>query len=150
MPNTLAHPPSEIAQWCLVQLGLGTNPENGGSWPIFSDNEPDRPDNCITVFDTTGIDDGRVMHGEIQEHFGLQVRVRSATKTVGWTKADAIRKIMAETALLEEVAVPDESARYVVHAFYRVAPLIRLPNRPTERRHVHVFNLLTTIRQTAS
>ena len=93
MPGTLTHSPADILARILVELELGVTPEANSltRWQIFIGNEPDLPDEVITIYDTAGSDEGRVMaDGERQEHHGIQARVRSRTHQGGWER---IRRI---------------------------------------------------------
>jgi len=44
--------------------------------PVFITDMPDSPDNLVTVYDTVGTRDGRVLTGESIEHPGWQIRLR--------------------------------------------------------------------------
>ena len=156
MPNTLEHSPARILAWLLIQLGLGTDPDDDGLWPVFYSREPDRPDNCITVYTTRGTDDGRTMiDGKIQNHEGFQVRVRGSTDEVAYRKIDAIQTTLAQASTYQEtVHVYGDGedtglqSSYSVHAITRIGdPLFIGSDTPTSKRVVYTLNATTVIDQ---
>src|SRR5215831_15796670 len=93
----LEHSPAEIFRQLLIDLQLGAEPDvsNGKDWPVYTGQEPDAPDECITVYDTTWRVDGRAMHnGETFWHYGVQLRARSRTQYGGWTKTRTIQETL--------------------------------------------------------
>lgn len=75
-----------------IDAGLGVLGGAAGDWPWFLGGEPETPDNCVTVYDTDGKDDGRAMvTGDVVGPNGVQVRVRSVNYPTGWTRANLIR-----------------------------------------------------------
>ena len=97
MSGALTHSPAEIVRNLLVNMGAGTLPAAGGSWPISCDQRLDTPDNAITINDTDGRKDGRSMPtGEVFEHPGIQIEVRSGVRGTGFTKAKAIATLLDE------------------------------------------------------
>jgi hypothetical protein len=83
-------------QALIIQLGLGTVPPGdftvgNSDWPVYATNEPDYPDNCLTVLDGPDQFDARIMAtGEEQIHQGFSVRIRSTDHQTGWQKAKAV------------------------------------------------------------
>lgn len=95
--RTLTHSPADVVRWLLVRLALGTDYRNASTWPVYAAAEPPAPDNVITVYDTAGTDDGSEMiGGELQGHYGFQVRVRALDHPTGWNKINTIRATLAE------------------------------------------------------
>lgn len=143
----LTHSPADVVRWLLVALGLGTDPEGGDSWPVFAAGEPDSPDNCITVFDTVGTDDGRVMvTGEAVRHPGIQVRVRAKNHATGWAKADAIRTALAQSVYLEAVAVGGN--HYLLHSASKIGNVLALGKEsPVSKRSIFTLNCQVSVKQ---
>lgn len=84
--------PADVLQHYLVARSLATLGGAGGTWPAFSNGEPSSPDNCITVYDTDGVDNGRPMiDGGDAGPEGIQIRVRGTTHAIGWAKVNAIK-----------------------------------------------------------
>ncbi len=149
MANTLSHSPADIIRWALIGLSLGSDPSQATAWPIYQDKEPSSPDNCMTLYDTEGHDDGRTMtEGEIQTHYGFQVRIRATSATVGWVKADAVRKAMAESIRNTQVSVGANT--YNVQVISHIGNVLRLGDEsPTSNRKLLTINAATVITQLA-
>lgn len=87
----LEHSPADIVRYALVDMGEGSAPLNAADWPISVGYEPDSPDSCVTLYDTTGTPDGRSqVDGEVFEHPGVQLRVRASGHQVCWTKMNEL------------------------------------------------------------
>ena len=145
MSGALDHVPSKIIRQLLFDLGHGTDPDDDADWPIRYSFEPDEPANHITLFDTEPRQFGRSQpDGITQEHYGLQVRVRSETKQVGWRKAQDIAKSFDEDVLRDEVILGDYT--YVVQSTNRQGGVRDLGvEAGTSRRRVHTMDILTDI-----
>lgn len=145
------HPPSQIVSRLLISLGLGSLPttEPGGvEWPAYFSREPTAPDNCITVYDTDGQDDGRSMiNGETFSHYGFQIRVRATTYSIGWVKADTIATFLVEDVYLDTVTI--EGVTYTVQCIARVSDVIKLGKEsPTSKRELFTINALLSLNET--
>lgn len=144
------HSPADICRRLLIGLGQLTDPlpwETGVglAWPGFVSAEPNVPDNCVTLKDTQGSDDGRVMtDGEPQDHFGFQVRVRGTDHAAAWAKADAIRTALAMSVDNRTVSI--DASTYTVHAIARIGQAINLgKDTPTSRRSLFTINAVVAI-----
>lgn len=144
MSGTLTHSPAVILARLLIGQGLGTAPDGTDtSWQVFETSEPDRPDECLTVFDTAGRDHGRTSpDGLRHEHEGVQVRVRSRTHDAGWAKAQAVA--LALDAVNHAVASVGASS-YTVVAAVRTAPVLSLGADPASRRRLFTVNALLAL-----
>lgn len=148
MPGVLNHSPADILSTVLVALSLGTDPTLGGAWPVFVAHEPNEPDNCITVFNSVGRTAGRTMFdGEVQEHHGFQVRIRSRDHLVGYTQARLIATTM-DTTLYDNMAAVGASS-YLVHSTSRNGDVIALGKEPNSKRELFVINAVASLRQLA-
>ena len=145
MPGALTHSPADVVSRLLVDLGVGTDPADGSAWPIFAAGEPSLPDNVITVFDTVGRQQGRThFDGETQEHHGIQIRVRSSTHLVGFTKARAIA-VVIDGQYQSQVVIGAIS--YVVHAITRSGDVNILGKEvPATKRNLFTINALVSLR----
>lgn len=155
MPGTLTHSPARVVRQMLVDLGLGvagdydqTGRYTGGDWPVFAASEPDLPDECLTVYDTTPIDDGSIMiDGERQEHQGVQIRVRAREHDAGWLKARAVAVALDESVYDETVTI--DGTTYLVMSANRQGGIAVLGKEPTSRRNLFTLNALVTMYQTS-
>lgn len=148
MPGALAHSPAQVLARCLVELALGTDPLAEGLWPIGAAAEPSTPDNCVTVYDTSGFDHGRDhVTGQRQEHHGVQLRVRAATHKIGWAKARALAVALDEAVYQETPTI--DNIRYLIHAVTRTSDVLTLGKEPASQRRLFTINAKLTLRTDA-
>lgn len=142
----LLHSPADILRWLLVQLGLGTDPGNAGSWPVYCSSEPHAPDNCITTYDTEQRGDGRSqISGEMFQHYGVQIRIRSVDHPTGYVKANALANALDQSVYQEVVTV--SGTRYLIHAVSRSSAVLPLGKEvPASKRSLFTINLLVSLR----
>lgn len=143
----LSHDPADIIRYLLIDLGSGTLPTDNGAWPVYTANEPDLPDNCITTFNTTGSVQGRLqMNGLFVEKPGVQVRVRGISHQIGFAKGKTI-EFKLDTEVYRDV-VNIGANQYLVHAVTRSANLIFAGKDATSsKRFIFTLNLLVNLSQ---
>lgn len=146
MANTLLHSPADIVRRVLIALGLGVDPPST-PWPIYCDSEPGAPDNCLTLYDTTGKSDGRAMKGgELFTHYGIQVRIRAVDHPTGYLKADAIRCDMARTIYDRGVTIAGTA--YLLHCLARISEVLILGTETgVSKRHLFTINALASLKK---
>jgi hypothetical protein len=149
------HSPAQIVRRLLIGLGLGSDVDAGGQpegeWPVYDNDEPDRPDNTVTLFDYDGPDEGSTQpDGEMQGLDALQIRVRCKTKIAGWRKAYEIKQAIEKSPLVGgqayNVNVGIETTWYKIHCFSRISNVIPLGKEtPTSTRKIFVVNCLVDV-----
>ncbi len=150
----MTNSPAEVIQWLLIALGQGTIPTDAGAWPCHATNEPSQPDDCLTVYDTTGQSDGRSMiDGALWQHFGFQVRVRSKDHRLGWVKADAIRDALSLSTYHRSVSIPGDSggptATYHVWSVNKIGVILPLgTDQGRSKRSLFTLNAIAALRPT--
>ncbi len=149
----LDHNQSQITRQLLIDRSAAVNgvgqyvagTYNGDPWPVFATNEPDVPDNCVTVYDTQGTDDIRSSVDGIQEyHPGVQVRVRALDVNVGKRRAELIR------AMLEQVygaRVVVDTAHYEVHNYAKIGRVLTIGTEQGTKRIIFTVNATLAVRQ---
>lgn len=146
------HTPAQVLQQLLIDFGFGFDgtPVPPPPWSCYATNEPDTPDDCITVYDTVGRTFGREnIIGDILEHYGLQFKVRSSTYDVGWLKARALSQLLDEAVRLNTVNV--DSATYLVFSVNRTGPILPLgKDVPGSKRNLFTVNATAAIRSVAT
>jgi hypothetical protein len=146
MPNYLVNSPADVVRKLLIDLALCTSPALSQPWPVFAANEPDTPDNCVTVYDSPDSwSDGRDMNsGEPMVQHSVQVRVRSVDHPTGWTKADLIRRTLAEGVYLRQVLISPKA--YLMQCLTRFSAVMALgAESPTSKRRIFVINMAATL-----
>lgn len=142
----MARSHTEVLQQLLADLSLASVPDDGAAWPVYVGREPDKPDNCLTLYATEGIDHGRIMKtGETTGPEGFQVRVRATDYRTGRAKADAIKLAFERTVY--DTAVSLDSETYFVLAVTRIGDVLELGrDSPTSQRQVFTLNALVYVR----
>jgi hypothetical protein len=80
-----------VLEW-LISKNHATRYNAQKQWPIWLGQMPTEPDNTLTVYDTMGVKDGRLMPtGTTLIHPGIQVRCRNSDYNLGWNKLEEIR-----------------------------------------------------------
>lgn len=143
----LQHSPSDILRYGLIAASGGTLPSAEGNWPIGVGIEPDMPDNCITVTDTSGKFQGRIMvTGRMVEFPGMQIRVRGANRDVAFTRATLIENIL--DTILKRTNVTIASSVYQIVSFTRSSQTLDLGKAvPQSQRHLFTLNGLMSLHQ---
>ena len=148
MANTLPHSQADIVAQLLIRDAVGVDPDVSplGAWPVYVGGEPNTPDNCLTVYDTVGTDDGSFMvNGELFSHEGVQIRIRAKDHRTGWTKADSIQIHLAKEVLDDAVTV--SGTTYLIHNFSRISRVLVLgKDAPTSKRSLFTLNALVSVR----
>lgn len=147
MSGLLTHSVNDVIRRLLVNDGQGTLPSAAGSWPIGVE-RPDSPDDCVTVTETTGRRDGRTMtDGEVIEHPGIQVEVRSADHNTGFLKAKQIATYCDEQ--VRNSGVTFEGKHYNIVNVSRVGVVMSIGREsPESARELFTFNAMVTLVQT--
>jgi len=142
------HSPADVLRWLLIDLGVLGMPPAAGAWPGHCNFEPSVPDECVTLYDTVGNDDGREMNsGKLYNHPGVQVRVRSKSIPSGHSKASQIRTALAESINVSRISI--DGVTYLVQAVTRIGQVIPI-GRETQTstgRFVHTVNATLSLRK---
>lgn len=142
----LIHSPAEILTELLIALNEGTDPSLSQTWPVYVSNEPDLPDSVITIFDTVGKDNGRIMSdGYLVTQHGVQIRIRASDHPDGYEKASTLRSFLSG---IYQRSVSIDSNSYTVHALSGIGQVLTIGKEyPTSRRNVYTLNGLIEIRR---
>lgn len=138
MSGALSHPPARIIRNMLADLGYGTHWDAAGSWPLYFNQLPDSPDNCIAIHDTEGVRHGRDMAaGSVVEHYGIQILVRGSDPTEAYAKANDIAIALDAVS---DIQVTVSESVYNVHSVLR-SPVLRIgPEASAIRRYLYSIN----------
>ena len=145
MSGPLNHSPADIVRHLLKNEGYGTLPEEREDWPLNISMEPDKPDNCITLYDTQGRDFGfTAPDRERQVMEGIQIKVRAIDHPTGFTKANALA--IAIDRISEEVLMID-ATQYIIHRIRRTSDVLVLgQEKPQSNRHLFTINAVVSLR----
>jgi hypothetical protein len=154
MESSIPHGPANVLRWLLIDLGVGTDPDDEDDpqdrvWPVHNDSEPDNPDNCITVYQTEGQQDGQDPHsGSLWHHIGWQVRIRSKTREIGTRKANDILTAICGTywrTITITSTVGTLSEDYRVETVTPSGLPLYIGQEQGSNRHLHTINGFATI-----
>lgn len=144
------HTPAQVVRMLLLNYVLGTEPEDELDWPIFFDHMPDGPDEAICVYHTQGRMQGRIhITGENIEQYGIQIKVRAATRSVARRRMELIMEAMDLQVLRDYVELDDDG--YTVQSMNRTSSL--LPDgydTPSSQRRSFTTNYTASITPTAT
>lgn len=147
MAGKLNNLPSEIVAKLLVLKTWATSTRLNQAWPAYSEDEPDKPDNLLTVYAQGSNSGGRIMvSGQQEEEYTFQVRIRSQTPAIGWQKANQIADGFDKDVL--DVAVTLGVNQYLVHCISRRGGIISLGKEyPSTLRSLFTLNAQLSVRQ---
>jgi hypothetical protein len=141
MSLPLLHSPADIIRSLLV-----TN--LGEVWSVYVDSEPNTPDSVITIYDTSPRPDGRSMiDGEVWQHYGIQLRIRSLDHPTGYVKATLVHDTLAEQVKKASVTLTGS-----VYLVWSVSPkgVIRMgKDKPSTKRSLFTVNALCCVTRTS-
>jgi len=136
------HSPADILLRYLLDAGIASS---ASLWEGFVGFQPDLPDDVISIYDTTSIQDGRLMSGETINHPGFQVRVRSNSRILAYRK---VSDISSSFDAVLRTAVEMEGSNYTLQSIRQGAPIpLGLEQDRTPARHLFVLNGSVTVKQ---
>ena len=142
-------PASIIAYYIINTLAKMSGPSDGLTWPLYDSNLPDGPQvetDAGAIYDTSGVLDNRYMSGEVSQHFGFQLRIRSRDKNVGYTKIEDVSSALDDVKL---ATFSIGSLDYSIQNISRSSTIVSLGVEPGTKRRFHfTVNYLLTIRET--
>ena len=144
--GTLVDSPARVLAKLLVDLGHVVD-STTVAWSVFVNDEPDKPDNAVTIYDTAGrlSSTGRVMStGYRPGARGILVRVRSALPAAGWTRANRIAAALDEEVEWETVNVG--GTLYTVCAVTRTTDLVSIGDESGTQRKLFTINAVMTLK----
>jgi hypothetical protein len=141
--------PVKVVVQYLVDEGLFSDPVSKSDWPVYAGFLPDDDkvkDDAAGVFETTPVIDSEPMMGGIDLHYGVQMRVRSLTRTSGRVKAENALQVMTRV-LNATVAVGSDT--FTIACFKASSGIISLGKEPEGKgRFNHTLNFLLAITET--
>lgn len=139
---------STAAQVLYVLLLENNLLEAAGDFQGFIGYLPDLPDNAITLYDTEGIQDGRIQSsGERIDHPGVQVTLRGTNYPAVSQHANQIASFLDAQKRIS-IAV-DSNDTYILHNVKRTGTLnyLGVETQGSKRRHIFTLNMVVTLKQ---
>lgn len=150
MSGPLNHSPADIIRYLLIKRGLGIFPINASdTWPVYAALVPDLPDKVITITDSSPQLDGRLMvDGEVQQHDGFQIAIRTANHNDGFRKANDIYVSITEDVQYAGVTIGTDT--YKIYSISIASGIIALgKNPPVSKRNLFTINAIAALKQTS-
>ena len=146
--DTLQESPASIlAAYIINTLADMTSPSEENDWPLYISAMPSGNNvksDCGAIYDTTGWKDGRLMAGQVIQHYGIQLKVRSKVYQTGWTK---LENIASDLDKINGVLITVDSRDYSIETVVRTGPVGFMGQEEgTRRRFLFTVNLQVTIR----
>jgi len=139
---------SILAAYIINNLSLMTDPSDGNDWPLYISSMPDGDNietNCGAIYDTAGVLDGKLSSGEVIQHPGIQLRIRSDDYETGYAKIEAIALALDDVSW-DTIVVGGNT--YLLQNISRTTSVVPLGSeRGYKRRFVFTVNFLITIRK---
>jgi len=150
--DVLLHTPSIIlADYIIGTLSDMGRHSSGDDWPLFVSYLPEGdtvPVDCGAIYDTAGILDGRTGQGEVIQHYGFMIHIRSSVYDVGWKKAEEIADDLSECS---NNLITVDSTEYLICNVTRTSPVTYLGlDKDTERVFLFSVNFITTLKKIES
>lgn len=126
--------------------GTPTTPNLTSGWPIYVGHLPDKPDNAICIYDTSGVADGRDMRSEETiTHPGWQVRVRATDYGAAQAKMKEVQKFLDT---IRRTAVTIDGDDYRLEAVRQTGtPLALGQEQKAQRRDTITLNGTLTMKE---
>lgn len=131
----------------LKDVGLASsNPSL--DWFVTAGTVPQQGrDNLLTVFDTFGVIHGKTADdGEVVQHHGVQVRIRSADYETGAAKAWSLINYLSGLKNVTTTIVYGTTAKqYTIHSFGLTSGPAKIAEEEVNQRQIFTFNGLVAI-----
>jgi hypothetical protein len=145
LESLLLHSPADILRYLMIDLELGTLPEDEDTWPIFCSSQPNLPDDHVTSIDTQGRENGRIMFsGEYEEYHGVQVRVQAKNHSTGYAKLRRIALTLDQGVRNKYVSI--SPALYLIDSVHRTSLIVADgKDVPKSKRSLFTLNVLVRL-----
>lgn len=143
--------PTEILYTWLLANGHFTNPNVGGTWPVYRDALPDGPnvaDNAAALYDTAGVIQAKDMIGVVNQRYGIQIKLRCRPNVDGYAKVESVLSALDS---ITDASVTVGSDTYELCNISRAGGMACLGKETgtTKGRLLYTANVLLTIKQTS-
>ena len=146
--DTLLVSPAVILAEYIRDQETMSDPGDNTDWPLYISYMPDSVDidsDCGAIYDTTPIKDGRLMIGPVIQHYGIQIKIRSISHSIGWLKAE---NIITNLDAINYTLITIDGEEYQMNAVKRIGHIIPLGiELGTKDRQLFTVNFLVTLKR---
>lgn len=138
----MSMPSSILWEYLIETAGLFSNPANGTAWPLYDGNLPDgnaTPNVAAALFNTSGLLEGKDMHSNLDQRYGIQVALRCFSESDGYDKAKEVQNSVKDIHNEDISIVSGETWRILnVH---QTSPIVKI-GIDEKGRTLHTINFL--------
>jgi hypothetical protein len=127
---------------------IGPDGSSWDAWPVYVNDLPDEPGNCIGVFDTVGTQDSRTMRGNTQDRPGVQIRVRGTGHQVAYVRAYLLESLV--DTIQRTLVSMDSGNTYQIDVFSRSGPIVRMGPDDEGRANFSINGRLVCVAATST
>ena len=139
---------SIVATYIIDTLSLMTSPSDTDDWPLYISSMPDGDaveTNCGAAYDMAGKLDGKLSSGEVVQHPGFSLTIRSDDYETGYSKIEEIALALDD---MDKVSVNMDGTTYQIQNMSRHTTISPLDTQKgTKRRFLFVVSFLVTVKE---
>jgi len=143
---SISNSPSLIIRNYLIAQSIFTLPSSNSTWPLYSSSLPDGVNvegNAVSIFDETPQIDGRVMDGEVNQHYRISIQLRALDYEIGFLK---LKSALTNLSNVQKVTVVIDANSYYFWAATKFSGVLNLGiESGTKRRYKFELNFLVTL-----
>lgn len=141
--------PAMILKKWFIDQGIGVAHTTNADWRTYAPGMPDDDtlaySKVISVGNTTPVQDGRLGEGDVVEHPGVQIMIRSNDYNAGWDKGKAIEEALAIDLTGDQVTFDGEV--YTIDEFTKTSGLTYIRQTEKNKRSEFTINGTLTLLQ---
>ena len=137
---------AQIITKYLIGEGIIESPTKLAIWPGYISHLPGGKSvqQAVALSDTQGVNNGRIMKtGEVIEHPGLQIRVRSRDFETSFKKATEAADKLSTT--IRETVTMNDGSKYLINNVSRFSSILPMGVEPETRLFLCSVNFTATI-----
>lgn len=137
-------PPGKVIRAWLILHNFGVAGPTA-AYSVFSPSMPESPDECIAVANTTPVLDGALLEtGEVIQHPGIQIKIRSKSHDPGWVKGKQIENAIC--GIRNELVTVTGLGTFLVQNFHLTSGLMYAGVEEQNKRPWFTLNGTLTIK----
>ena len=145
---SISNSPSLIIRNYLVAQSIFTLPSGGSTWPVYPSSLPDGANvegNAVGIYDVSPQIDGRVMDGEVCQHYGIVIQLRALDYETGFLK---LKSVLTDLSDVQKAAVIVGANSYYFWAATKFSGILNLGTESgTKRRYKFELSFNVTLEE---
>jgi len=145
---SISNSPSLIIRNYLIAQSIFTLPSGGSTWPLYPSSLPDGANvegNAVGIYDASPQIDGRVMTGEVCQHYGIVIQLRALDYETGFLK---LKSVLTDLSNVQKATVVVSVNSYYFWAASKFSGILNLGTESgTKRRYKFELNFNATLEE---